>query len=159
MSEPAMVKQSAGVLLYRRVSEALEVLLVHPGGPFWRHKDEHTWSIPKGELCPTESPLDAAKRELAEETGIIARGELVPLGTVKQPGGKIVHAWAVEQDADPTSISSNTFEIEWPPKSGKLCAFPEVDRAGWFSLPVARQKIFIAQEAFLDRLTALAQAH
>ncbi len=150
-----MAKQSAGILLHRRSSGTLEVLLVHPGGPFWRRKDEHAWSIPKGELSPLESALDAAKRELTEETGIVATGELVPLGTVTQASGKIVHAWAVEQDADLANICSNTFEIEWPPKSGKMCAFPEVDRAGWFPLPLARRKIFVAQEAFLDRLVAL----
>jgi predicted NUDIX family NTP pyrophosphohydrolase len=157
MTGTAKMKQSAGVLLYRRMSGALEVLLVHPGGPFWRNKDEHAWSIPKGELSAGETALDAAKRELTEETGIVARGELAPLGMVKQPSGKVVHAWTVEQDADVASICSNTFEIEWPPKSGKLCAFPEVDRACWFALPVARQKISLAQEAFLDRLAALAQ--
>jgi len=153
-----MEKQSAGVLLYRRSAGVLEVLLVHPGGPLWTNKDEHGWTIPKGELGPGESAIDAARRELTEETGIVARGELVSLGTVRQAGGKLVHAWAVEQDADPASLCSNDFELEWPPKSGKTCSFPEVDRGEWFTLPVARQKIFIAQEAFLDRLAGLAQA-
>jgi predicted NUDIX family NTP pyrophosphohydrolase len=153
------MKQSAGIMLYRRLAGHLEVLLVHPGGPFWAHKDERAWSIPKGELEPGEDPADAARRELAEETGIVARGELRSLGTVEQAGGKVVHAWALEQDADPASIRSNTFELEWPPRSGKLCTFPEVDRAGWFALPLARAKLFAAQAAFLDRLAALAESH
>lgn len=153
--ELKMAKESAGVLLYRRTSGAVEVMLAHPGGPFWQNKDEHAWTIPKGELGPGECAIDAARRELAEETGITAQGELTPLGSVKQAGGKTVHIWAVEQDADATRICSNDFELEWPPKSGTLSRFPEVDRAAWFALPVARTKIFTAQEPFLDRLAEL----
>jgi predicted NUDIX family NTP pyrophosphohydrolase len=155
----SMAKHSAGILLYRATSGELEVLLVHPGGPFWQRKDEHAWSIPKGELLPGEEPLAGARRELVEETGFVAQGELLALGTVKQSGGKLVSAWAVLQDADPAGIRSNTFELEWPPKSGTLRSFPEVDRAAWFALPVAREKIIVAQAAFLDRLAALAEAH
>jgi len=151
-----MAKQSAGVLLYRKSSGAIEVLLVHPGGPFWQNKDEHAWSIPKGELSPGETPLEAAKRELEEETGIVVQGELEPLGSVTQSGGKIVHVWATHQDSSLDNIRSNSFELEWPPKSGKLCTFPEVDRAAWFDLPLARQKLFKGQADFLDRLSVLA---
>src|SRR5512138_2463891 len=151
-----MAKQSAGILLYRKAARGLEVLLVHPGGPFWRGKDEHAWTIPKGELGPGESPLEAAKRELREETGIIAQGELVSLGTVTQGSGKVVHAWALEQDADLATMCSNDFEMEWPPKSGQRCRFPEIDRALWLGLAEARPKFLVAQTAFLDRLVTLA---
>ncbi len=151
--------QSAGLVIYRRQQGQLQVLLVHPGGPLWQHKDEHAWSIPKGEIDADESPIDAARRELHEETGIVAHTDLASLGTVKQAGGKLVHVWAVEQDADLAAIVSNEFEMEWPLKSGKLARFPEVDRAGWFSLSVAREKIFTSQEPFLDRLVALAEPH
>jgi predicted NUDIX family NTP pyrophosphohydrolase len=150
-----MAKQSAGVLLYRKASGVLEVLLVHPGGPFWQNKDDHAWSIPKGELQPGETPLEAATRELEEETGIVVRGELEPLGSVTQSGGKIVHVWAVHQDSDLGNLRSNTFELEWPPKSGTLRTFPEVDRAAWFDLLLARQKLLQGQAGFLDRLAVL----
>jgi predicted NUDIX family NTP pyrophosphohydrolase len=151
-----MAKQSAGIVLFRRTEGAVEVLLVHPGGPFWRGKDEHAWSIPKGEFLPDEQPVDAAKRELSEETGIVVQAPLLPLGSVKQSGGKVVHAWAAEQDADVACIRSVTFEMEWPPRSGKRESFPEVDRAAWFSIDVAQNKIVLAQVPFLDRVSALA---
>lgn len=150
-----MAKQSAGILLYRRAASGLEVLLVHPGGPFWRSKDAHAWTLPKGELGAGETALAAAQRELREETGIVARGELAPLGTVTQGNGKVVHAWAVEQDADLAAICSSDFEMEWPPKSGQRCRFPEIDRALWLGLAEARRKIIVAQAVFLDRLAAL----
>jgi predicted NUDIX family NTP pyrophosphohydrolase len=149
-----MPKQSAGILLYRKSSGILEVLLVHPGGPFWARKDDHAWSIPKGECMPDETPLEAARRELAEETGIRLEAEPLPLGQVKQPGGKTVHAWAAEQDFDPAALSSNTFEIEWPPHSGTLRRFPEVDRAGWFTIEDARRKILKGQLDLIERLSA-----
>jgi predicted NUDIX family NTP pyrophosphohydrolase len=147
-----MTKESAGILLFRRASGKLEVLLVHPGGPFWAKQDEHAWSIPKGEIAVGEAPIEAAKREVAEETGIVVTGELVPLGVVKQTGGKTVHAWAAEQDADVSAIRSNTFELEWPPRSGQLCRFPEVDRAEWFPLDIARAKLNQGQVELLGRL-------
>jgi predicted NUDIX family NTP pyrophosphohydrolase len=149
-----MVKHSAGILLFRR-SPLLEVLLVHPGGPFWAGKDEHAWSIPKGEAAAGEDPLETARRELMEEIGIQVSGELLPLGDLKQPGGKIVHAWATEQGFDPASLRSNTFQLEWPPHSGKLQDFPEVDRAAWFTLEMAKQKLHKGQVAFVDRLFGL----
>jgi predicted NUDIX family NTP pyrophosphohydrolase len=147
-----MAKESAGLLLYRRGKGGIEVLLVHPGGPFWAKKDLGAWSIPKGEIEPGEDPLQAAKREFQEETGVEPRGELKPLGFVRQSGGKIVHAWALEADLDPASLRSETFVLEWPPGSGRQREFPEVDRAAWFSLAQARQKIVKGQVAFLDKL-------
>jgi predicted NUDIX family NTP pyrophosphohydrolase len=150
------MKLSAGVILYRRANERLEVLLAHPGGPYWRRKDAGAWSIPKGERRDGEEPLAAALREFEEETGIKLEGELErqlePLGEVKQAGGKIVHAWTIERDCDPTQIHSNTFSLEWPPKSGKIQEFPEIDRFEWFPIAEARQKLVKAQTAFLDRL-------
>ena len=151
---PMSARQSAGLILFRSRPGGPEVLLVHPGGPFWAKKDEGAWSIPKGELEPGDDPLAAAKRELAEETGIVARGELLPLGSVQQKGGKLVHAWALEQDADAAAIRSNTFTLEWPPRSGKTREFPEVDRAAWFDLPSARTKILPGQRELLERLAA-----
>jgi predicted NUDIX family NTP pyrophosphohydrolase len=142
---------SAGILVYRRRSR-VEVLLVHPGGPFWAKKDDGAWSIPKGEFAEGEDPADAARRELAEETGLVVAGELRPLGRVTQAGGKVVHAWAVEADVDAAAIRSNTFSMEWPPRSGRMQQFPEVDRAAWFSIDEARVKLLPAQRAFLDRL-------
>ena len=147
-----MAKRSAGILLYRRSNGALEVLLGHPGGPFWARKDEGAWSIPKGECAPEEDALATAKREFCEETGSACDGDFLPLGEVKQASGKVVTAWAVEGDLDADAIRSNTFELEYPPKSGKLREFPEVDRAGWFGLDEARAKILPAQAPFLDRL-------
>ena len=147
-----MPKRSAGVLLFRRTGPQLEVLLVHPGGPFWKNKDDGAWSIPKGEYDPQEDPLTAAKRELAEETGLTVSGDLIALGEIRQPGGKVVTAWAVEEDCNPGEIRSNTFTMEWPPGSKKLQEFPEIDRAGWFPLSVARRKILKGQAELLDRL-------
>ena len=142
--------------MYRGNGHALEVLLVHPGGPFWRNKDDGAWSIPKGEINAGENPHDVARREFAEEIGSAAAGPLRPLGEIRQRGGKRVHAFAVEGDLDIRTVKSNTFEMEWPPKSGRLQAFPEIDRAEWFALPVAREKILASQRPLLDRLQELA---
>jgi|UniRef100_A0A7C5ALY2 predicted NUDIX family NTP pyrophosphohydrolase len=147
-----MGKQSAGLLLYRRRNGRLEVFLVHPGGPFWKNRDAGAWSIPKGEFGPDEDPLQAARREFLEETGFTAEGDFIPLTPVIQAGGKVVYAWAVEGDCDPDAIKSSTFTLEWPPKSGKEQQFPEVDRAGWFDLETASQKINQAQKALLKEL-------
>jgi predicted NUDIX family NTP pyrophosphohydrolase len=144
-------KHSAGLLIYRR-RETVDVFLVHPGGPFWKNKDEGAWSIPKGEFDETEEPLDAAKREVREETGWTIEGTFLPLAPVKQKGGKTVHAWAVEGDCDAASIRSNSFAMEWPPKSGRLQEFPEIDRAAWFQIDTARAKIHSGQVLLLDRL-------
>jgi predicted NUDIX family NTP pyrophosphohydrolase len=148
-----MAKQSAGLVLYRQTGGKLEVLLVHPGGPFLAKKDKGVWSIPKGEFTDDEDILAAAKREFQEELGHPAPdGEYVPLGTIKQKGGKIVHAWAVSGDINCDTVCSNTFTIEWPPRSGKQQDFPEVDRAQWFSVARAIQKIVPAQQVFLTQL-------
>jgi predicted NUDIX family NTP pyrophosphohydrolase len=153
-AEP-LSKESAGLLLSRNHDGRLEVLLVHPGGPFWKRRDEGAWSIPKGEIEPGESPLDVARREFREELGQDApSGELRPLGSVRQAGGKVVHAWTAPGDLDTTRIDSMRFEMEWPPRSGKRESFPEVDRAEWFDLHTARLKILDAQRAFIDRLEA-----
>jgi predicted NUDIX family NTP pyrophosphohydrolase len=146
-------KQSAGLLLYRQKGGGIEVLLGHPGGPFWRRKDLASWSIPKGLIAVGEDPLTAAKREFMEETGHSPRGEPVPLGEAKQPGGKIVHVWAVEDDWNPEDIDSNMFEMEWPPRSGRRQTFPELDRAAWFGVAEALDKILKGQAIFLRRLT------
>jgi len=140
-----MPKTSAGVLLYRHGSDGLEVFLVHPGGPFWARKDEGAWSIPKGEFVAGEDPLDAARREFTEETSLTAAGEFVPLQPLKQPGGKVVHAWAVKGDADPARVRSNSFVL-------KGREYPEIDRAAWFGLAEARKKILKGQLGFLDEL-------
>ena len=150
-----MPAHSAGVLAYRRTREDLEVLLVHPGGPYFRSKDFGAWSIPKGEFTRDEPAELAARREFAEELGVALTMPLVALGSVKQRGGKIVEAFAAETDLDVTDIVSNTFEIEWPPRSGRIASFPEVDRAAWFSLTEARARINPAQAALLDRLAQL----
>jgi predicted NUDIX family NTP pyrophosphohydrolase len=150
-----MPKRSAGVLLFRRKARQIEVLLAHPGGPFWKNKDDGAWSIPKGEYAAGEDPLAAAKREFGEETGLTPSGDFFPLGEIRQPAGKIVSAWALEGDFDTKLLRSNTFSLPWPPRSGKLQEFPEIDRAEWFPLDIARRKILKGQAEFLDRLAAL----
>jgi len=152
-----MPKRSAGLLLYRRAGRALELLLVHPGGPFWARRDAGAWSIPKGEVDAGEEEHACALRELEEETGAAFRDAgldaLLPLGEVRQKSGKVVSAWALEGDLDADAIGcSTTFELEWPPRSGRLQTFPEVDRAGWFALAAAREKLLPAQAPFVDRL-------
>jgi predicted NUDIX family NTP pyrophosphohydrolase len=146
------MKKSAGILLYRQNNNTVEVFLVHPGGPFWKNKDTGAWSIPKGEFTGEEDPLDAAKRELEEETGIICTGSFLELTPLKQKGGKLVYAWALEKDIDAAAIRSNTFQVEWPPRSGLLKDFPEIDRGQWFLVPEAKQKINGSQAAFIDEL-------
>lgn len=144
-------------MLHRVHDGRQEVLLVHPGGPFWQKRDDGAWSIPKGEVGENESVLEVAKREFEEELGVKPPiGDVRSLGSVRQAGGKVVHAWALEGDVDVTQIQSNVFEIEWPPRSGKKREFPEVDRAGWFPLDAARRKLVAAQAAFIDRLEAMA---
>lgn len=143
---------SAGILLFRRAGSEIEVLLGHPGGPFWKKKDLGAWSIPKGLIAVGEPPFDAAKREFAEETGYVPRGKFIPLGDAKQPGGKTVHVWAVEGDWNSEELRSNIFEMEWPPRSGKRQSFPELDRAVWFDVISARERILKGQAVFLDRL-------
>jgi len=147
-----MAKQSAGLLLYRFHEGTLEVFLVHPGGPFWAKKDLGAWSIPKGEIDEGEDPLEAARREFEEETGFRPEGMFRELTPVKQRSGKIVHTWAVEGDCDSAAIRSNTFSMEWPPRSGRQQEFPEVDRAGWFSIPEAREKILDVQRALMEQV-------
>ena len=161
-----MPKQAAGILLYRRPSTSLgaggtaglEVLLAHPGGPLWARKDYGAWTLPKGQFTDGELPLDAAQREFEEEMGSKPRGTFVSLGTLKQPSGKVIHAWAAESDFDVATVNSNLFSMEWPPKSGKMAEFPEVDRAGWFSIEEARLKILKGQAPFLERLIELLRA-
>ena len=147
-----MPKRSAGMLMYRRTDARLEVLLVHPGGPFWAKRDLGAWSLPKCEYAAGEEPLAVAMREFEEETGARPSGDLLPLGELAQPSRKVVTAWAVEGDFDVGALKSNLFEMEWPPKSGRKTSFPEVDRAEWFSIEDARKKILRGQGAFLDRL-------
>lgn len=147
-----MQKKSAGIILYRFANNILEIFLVHPGGPFWKNKDLGTWSIPKGEFTEPEQPLAAAKREFEEETGTILTGNFLPLTPIKQKAGKIVYAWAVEGNIDAEKITCNTFEIEWPPRSGKMQSFAEVDKAGWFTIDEARKKIIAGQSIFIDEL-------
>jgi predicted NUDIX family NTP pyrophosphohydrolase len=150
-----MASSSAGILLYRRAGGTVEVLLVHPGGPYWARRDLGAWSIPKGEHGDEEEALAAARREFEEETGSApAAGELVDLGSVRQKAGKVVRAWGLEGDLDPATIRSNTFALEWPPRSGRVREFPEVDRAEWFGAGEARERINPAQAEFLDRLLA-----
>lgn len=150
-----MPKISAGILLYRIRDDKLEVLLVHPGGPFFRNKDAGSWSIPKGETDGDEDLLAVARRELEEETGLKPAGPFVALKPIEQKGGKVVHAWACASDCDPSQIKSNTFTLEWPPHSGKLQEFPEVDRAEFFDLSTAKAKINSAQAAFLEELATM----
>jgi len=145
-------KQSAGLLLYRKFKNSLEVFLVHPGGPFWKNKDDGSWSIPKGEFEENESPLQAAMREFLEETGKSVSGQFLKLNSIKQKSGKTVFAWALEKNLDASDIISNTFEIEWPPRSGKIQTFPEIDKASWFSIDEAKTKINAAQVALLTEL-------
>jgi predicted NUDIX family NTP pyrophosphohydrolase len=150
------VKKSAGLLMYRRnASGDIQVLLAHPGGPFWKNKDAGAWSIPKGEYETPEEPLAAALREWAEETGFAAQPPYLPLGEIRQKNGKHVIAWAFEGDCDPARLVSNTFEIEWPPKSGRMQSFSEIDSVQWFGLDEARAKINAAQAAFVDKLAKL----
>ena len=147
-----MAKKSAGILLYRIQNKNPEIFLVHPGGPFWAKKDDGAWSIPKGEFEENEDPLEAAKREFEEETGLRISGEFVQLNPIKQKSGKIVFAWALEGNFDPATIKSNSFEIEWPPGSGKMRSFPEIDKAEWFSITVAKTKINSGQSALINEL-------
>jgi len=146
---------SAGLLMYRMRNGHLQVLLAHPGGPFFAHKDLGSWSIPKGEIEPDEDPLDAARREFQEEIGLSPQGPFIPLSPVQQKGGKIVHAWAFEGDFDSRTLLSNTFLLEWPPGSGQQQAFPEVDRAEFFDVAVAKQKIKASQAAMIEELVML----
>src|SRR5215204_5493086 len=151
-------RQSAGILLYRRSHGRLQVLLVHPGGPFWARKDLGAWSIPKGESTPDENPEQAARREFEEETGTTLEQALVPLGEIRQKGGKRVVAFAAEGDFDPAHLKSNTFPLEWPPRSGKTIEVPEIDRAQWFDLEEAGARILEGQKPFLERLLDLNRA-
>ena len=147
-----MAKQSAGIVLYRRVNNLFQIFLVHPGGPFFSNKDDGVWSIPKGEFVDGEEALAAAKREFEEETGQRIEGEFIELGSVTQKSGKKVFAWALEGDIDAETIFSNTFEMEWPPRSGKKQTFPEIDKAAWFDVDTAKVKINEAQVELIDRL-------
>jgi len=150
-----MPKQSAGILLYRESSGTPQVLLGHPGGPLWAKKDEGAWSIPKGEFTDGEDPLAAARREFEEETGFPVTGDPLPLAPLRQPTGKVVHAWAVKGDLDPGAARSNTFSMEWPPRSGRQREFPEIDRVCWFGVEEARRKILKGQAGFVSELANL----
>ena len=147
-----MSKKSAGILFYRVIDYSIEILLVHPGGPYWEHKDAGAWSIPKGELDDNEDPLETAIRELEEETGIKVSGAFIELTPAKQKSGKLIYAWGIQGNCDPGKIKSNSFTIEWPPKSGSKKSFPEVDRAAWFSADEAMQKIVPGQKGFIEEL-------
>ena len=147
-----MAKRSAGILLYRLRDGELQVFLAHPGGPFWARKDDGAWTIPKGEIGDGEDPFEAAKREFAEETGLVLEGEFVALTPIQQKAGKTVLAWATEGDCDAAAIRSNLFSMEWPPKSGKQAEFPEIDRAAWFNIEEARTRLLASQLPFLDQL-------
>jgi predicted NUDIX family NTP pyrophosphohydrolase len=152
-----MAKTSAGLLMYREQNGQMEVLLVHLGGPFWKNKDHEAWFVPKGEINPGEDSLEAAKREFQEETGLVPRGEFVSLGSVKHKSGKTVHAWAFAGNCNPCSLKSNTFEMEWPSKSGRMATFPEIDRAGFFTVEAAKDKIHPAEFEFLSKLKKVSQ--
>jgi predicted NUDIX family NTP pyrophosphohydrolase len=145
-------KKSAGFLLFRFIADQLEVLLVHPGGPFWSKRDDGAWSIPKGEFNESEDPLEAAKREFEEEIGKSVTGEAIPLKPLRQPSGKMVYAWGIKGDFDPETLKSNTFSMEWPPKSAQFQEFPEIDKAQWFSLEVAKIKVLKGQVGFIEQL-------
>jgi len=146
-------RRSAGIVLFRRTPDGIEVLLGHMGGPFWAKKDEGAWSIPKGEHTDDEEPIAAARREFTEELGLpVPEGEFVHLGEVRQPGGKIITVWALEGELDPSEVVPGTFEMQWPPRSGRMQQFPELDRVQWFDLGTAARKIVAAQQALLDRL-------
>jgi predicted NUDIX family NTP pyrophosphohydrolase len=150
-----MPNNSAGILMYRCSGDEIEVLLVHPGGPFWRKRDLGVWSLPKGELDDEEDPETAARREFEEELGVESPGPLQPLGEVRQRAGKIVRGYALEGDLDVSNVRSNDVAIEWPPRSGRTTSFPEIDRAAWFTLSLAREKLLASQRPFLDRLEVL----
>jgi predicted NUDIX family NTP pyrophosphohydrolase len=151
----AVPKQSAGLLMYRRRGATLEVLLVHPGGPLWASRDAGAWTLPKGEFGDRETALDAARREFVEETGVSPEGPFLALTPIRQKAGKVVHAWAFAGDCDPAQLTSNEFTMEWPPRSGKYASFPEVDRAAFFTIAAARDKINPAQLALLEELDRL----
>ena len=151
-----MTKTSAGILLYRKVNQRLEVFLVHPGGPLWEHRDSGAWSVPKGEFGHNENAFAAAKREFAEETGFDIEGDYIELTPVRQSAAKTVYAWAVEGDVEATAMRSNSFTMQWPPKSGRYEEFPEVDRGEWFDLPTAKEKIVPGQVPLLEQLEAIA---
>jgi predicted NUDIX family NTP pyrophosphohydrolase len=148
----SVTKKSAGILMFRDIHQTLEVLLAHPGGPYWQNKDDGIWTIPKGEYENDEPPLEAAKREFLEETGLQVTGNLMELGTLKQPSGKEIIIYAAEGNCDPSELTSNTFSLEWPPKSGVIREFPEIDRADWFSIPMASRKLLKGQRGFLPML-------
>jgi predicted NUDIX family NTP pyrophosphohydrolase len=152
------MQRSAGILLYRIQDTQLLVLLAHPGGPFWQHRDDGAWLMPNGRIEPDETPEAAARREFHEELGMEANGQLLPLGSIRQRGGKHVEAFALEGEFDPATVRSNTFEVEWPPHSGRKHVYPEMDRAVWMDLALARKKILESQLPLLDRLEALAAA-
>ena len=144
--------RSAGLLMFRRAPGGPEVLLAHPGGPFWARRDEASWTLPKGEIAPGEEPLEAARREFLEETGFASAPPFLPLGELRQKSGKRISAWAFEGDADPAQLVSNRFETEWPPRSGRMQSFPEVDRVAWFDPEQARRKLIAGQAPFIDAL-------
>jgi predicted NUDIX family NTP pyrophosphohydrolase len=154
-----MPKTSAGLLMYRFHNRELEVFLVHPGGPFWRNKDDGAWSIPKGEYAEGQDPFETAKREFKEETGYDAAGEFIFLAPLRQPSRKVITAWAFEGDCDAAGITSNLFSMEWPPRSGRQTQFPEVDRAAWFTIPAAKVKLLKGQVGFIDQLCEKLAAH